>query len=104
MIKNLQIYLNYKINYQPSSLIFEELYSFIQSICLELEIYISNIVESIENNYINYYFISDNYYSNIQFYFNKEGNLTKALPKTNNIEKDIKFSKLLTKLKELSNE
>ena len=96
--------LNYKINYQPSSLIFEELYSFIQSICLELEIYISNIVESIEKNYINYYFISDNYYSNIQFYFNKEGNLTKALPKTNNIEKDIKFSNLLTKLKELSNE
>lgn len=103
-IFNQPVKINYKLNYKPSTINFEELFSYIQSICLEYNIYISNVVESIENNYINYYFISDNFYSNIQFYFNKEGNLTKALPKTNDIEKDIKFSNLLTKLKELSNE
>lgn len=101
---NQPLKINYKITYHPSTSIFEELFSNIQSICLELEIYISNVVESVENNYINYYFLSDKYYSTIQFYFNKEGHLTKALPKTNDIENNIKFSKLLTKLKSHTNE
>lgn len=103
-IFNQPVKINYKLNYKPSTTNFEELYSYIQSICLDNDIYISNIVESVNNNYINYYFISDNFYSNIQFYFNKDGNLTKALPKTNDIVNDIKFTSLLTKLEELTNE
>lgn len=91
--------INYKINYTPSTIVLEELYSNIQSICLDLDIYISNVVENLTNNYINYYFLSGNYYSNIQFYINKDGNLTKALPKTNDIINDIKFLKLLDTLK-----
>lgn len=101
---NQPLKINYKITYHPSAGIFEELFSNIQSICLELDIYISNVVENIENHYINYYFLSDKFYSTIQFYFNKEGHFTKALPKTNDVENDIKFSNLLTQLKSLTNE
>lgn len=96
--------LNYKINYQPSTEIFEKLFSRIQSICLEYDIYISNIIENLDNNYLNYYFITDSTCSIIQFYFNKDGHLTKALPKSFDVIDDKKFTNLLNSLKELSNE
>ena len=89
---------NFKYNYffytEVESLVF--LRNTIESICIELEITITNIV--LENSFINFYFITDSICSYIQFYFNSQNQLTTAMPKTYNCDHDIKLNLLIQKL------
>lgn len=97
-IFNNTVYDNYQFDYTPSKPFLDNLYSQIAAICSELDITITNIKE--EKNYVNYYFITDSNCAYIQFYFNQNNQLTTALPKTMNPEKDIKLEKLIQKLNE----
>jgi len=64
-----------------------------QSNCDELDIKITNVVES--KNYVNYYLITDSICSYIQFYFNDKNALTTAMPKTYQCESDSKLNQLI---------
>lgn len=82
--------------YKPSKYFLEQLYSFVQSSCLDLDISITNIVE--DQYFVNYYLITDSICSFIQFYFNDKETLTTAIPKTFNCENDQKLILLTEKL------
>ena len=69
-----------------------------QSICNEIEVAITNVLEFISNNYVIYYLQTDSISSNIQFYFNKDNHLTVAMPKTYKCEDDKKLKQVLIKL------
>ena len=86
----------FKLNYYPQTTFIEELFSIIQSECLELDIIITNIVE--HKNYINFYFITDSICSYIQFYFNDKGAFSTAMPKTFECDDDLKLKMLISKL------
>ncbi|MGB5026681.1 MAG: ATP-binding domain-containing protein, partial [Saprospiraceae bacterium] len=87
----------FNIDYLPTKPFLENLYSSVQEYCNDLEITITNVVES--KNYVNYYFRTDAAYSHIQFYFNDKGELTTANPKTL-ISNDRKLSQLIHKIEE----
>jgi hypothetical protein len=96
VVFNSTVGLNLKPNYSPSKPFLEELYSNVQSACLDLNIPITNIVEF--KNYLNYYFITSSICSYIQFYFNDKDVLTTAMPKTFECEDDKKLKSLIEKL------
>lgn len=91
---------NYKSNFSYSSEIesLTFLHNIIESLCLDLEINITNIVE--EKSFISFYFISNSICSYIQFYFNSKFQLTTAMPKTYNCNNDIKLSLLIQKIQD----
>ena len=96
-IFNSKIGTNIKPSYNPSIPFLEELFSLIQSICSDLNITVTNVIES--KNYVNYFFITDSICSYIQFYFNDKDVLTTAMPKTFQCDDDNKLKLLIEKLK-----
>lgn len=90
--------INYNINYTPSLPGLELLYGYMQSICAEIEIQITNIEEHCANYYVYYFLKTDSKCSLIQFYFNKDGKLTRALPKSTSHFDDYKLITLISKL------
>jgi hypothetical protein len=97
-IFNDKLGINITPNYHPKKPFLEELYTNIQSICLDLSITVTNVVEN--KNYVNYYFVTDSICSYIQFYFNDKDLLTTAMPKTFECIDDNKLTLLIEKLKE----
>jgi hypothetical protein len=95
-IFNANIASNLKPNYSPSKPFLEELFTNIQSACLDLKITITNIIE--HKNFINYYLITDSICSYIQFYFNDKDQLTTAMVKTYDCDEDNKLKLLTDKL------
>ena len=87
----------FNINYQPGKAFLENLYSFVQESCNELDITITNVVES--RNYVNYYFRSDAICSYVQFYFNDKEELTIANPKSYK-DGDEKLKQLILKIED----
>ncbi|MEO6135460.1 MAG: DEAD/DEAH box helicase [Ginsengibacter sp.] len=87
----------FNINYQPGKEFLENLYSFVQQSCIELDITITNVVES--RNYVNFYFRSDAICSYVQFYFNDKGELTIANPKSYK-DDDEKLKQLILKIED----
>src|SRR5699024_6614279 len=67
---------NLQIHYSPSNEMLKDLYSILGTICNELDITITNVVEHLDNNFILYFLITDAPCAYIQFYFNKNGNPT----------------------------
>ncbi len=92
----------FQINYIPEFDFLSDLYSMMQSECVEFNITITNIIKG-KNNYINYYLITDSPCSYIQFYYNDKGQLTTAMPKTFNCTNDKKLQNLIQKLIEYAN-
>jgi hypothetical protein len=88
----------YSIDYTPSKDFLAHLYSMVQDVCGDLEISILNVVE--DKYFVNYYFKTDAIVSYIQFYFNKNNVLTKALPKSFKGVEDSKLVSLINKLTE----
>ncbi len=82
--------------YKASKEFLDGLYSVMQSVSTELNIKITNVVES--KNYVNYYLITDSICSYIQFYFNDKDALTTAMPKTYQCQVDTKLIQLTQKI------
>lgn len=90
----------FTVRYNPSNDILKELYSLTQELTDDLEITITNIVEQVDSYYVTYFLRTDSISSKIQFYFDKNGNLTVAIPQTFKCIEDKKLESLLNKLKE----
>ena len=66
--------------YVPSSDVLRELYNYVESICSELDVKITNIVEHLSNYNVYYYLQCSGNYSCIQFYITKDGFISYAQP------------------------
>lgn len=66
--------------YVPSSDVLRELYNYVESICSELDVRITNIVEHLSNYNVYYYLQGSGKYSCIQFYITKDGFISYAQP------------------------
>ena len=66
--------------YVPSSDVLRELYNYVESICSELDVKITNIVEHLSNYDVYYYLQCSGKYSCIQFYITKDGFISYAQP------------------------
>ena len=91
----------FEIDYTPSSPLFEKLYGLMQSACEDIGIVITNVEEKL-TNYIVLYCLrtDDSKGAYIQFYFNSQQQLTRAIPKSMKGEDDQKLQLLIQKLKE----
>ncbi len=66
--------------YVPTSDVLQTLYNHMESICSDLSVKITNIVEHIPNYCVYYYFQGSGAYSCIQFYITKDGFISYAQP------------------------
>lgn len=66
--------------YIPSNKLLCELYNYVESICSDLDIKITNIVEHISHYNVYYYLQGSGKYSCIQFYITKDGFISYAQP------------------------
>ena len=66
--------------YIPSNKLLRELYNYVESICSDLDIKITNIVEHISHYNVYYYLQGSGVYSCIQFYITKDGFISYAQP------------------------
>ena len=90
--------INSNINYTPSTPLFIDLEKVIRKYAAQLNIQLTNIVESKEHYYVNYYFLAQ-HPCKIQFYFNDNGDLTTAQPFTTVVPPDPVFETLLNAIK-----
>ncbi len=66
--------------YNPSSEILLTLYNYVESICSDLDVKITNIVEHLSNYCIYYYLQTSGSYACIQFFITKDGFISYAQP------------------------
>lgn len=86
---------NLSLEYKASSDFLEFMYSRMQNECINLDISITNVIES--KNFVTYYLITDSVFSYLQFYYNGKNQFTTAMPKSLNIN-DNKLQTLITNL------
>lgn len=96
---NQTCHITYNISYTPSIPVLEKLYGLMQSVCADEEVTITNIVEKSDNFYVVYFLRTDAKCTLIQFYFNGNGQLTRAMPKSTASGKDEKLNILISKLR-----
>ena len=91
----------FEIDYTPSSSLFEKLYGLMQSACEDIGVVITNVEEKPTNYTVLYCLRTDDSKgAYIQFYFNSQQQLTRAIPKSMKGEDDQKLQLLIQKLKE----
>ena len=73
----------------------KELFERISSLCSDLGIVITNIIEFLDNYYVMYCVKTDAMFAYIQFYF-KEGKITTIMPKSELGEDDCKLKELIS--------
>lgn len=88
----------YNIQYNPSLAILEELYNWMQTICENLDIQITNVLEFPQNYFVQYFLKTDEKCAYIQFYYNNKNQLTRAIPKSTAGKDDIKLKLLIEEL------
>ena len=81
--------------YSPSNNLMKELFERISSLCSDLGIVITNIIEFLDNYYVMYCVKTDAMFAYIQFYF-KEGKITTIMPKSELGEDDCKLKELIS--------
>jgi hypothetical protein len=95
---NLAIKEDFTIEYTPSSEPLTKLYSEVQSICYDLNICITNIIETTSQYYVTYFLRTSGKFSYIQFYYSGQGDFTHAMPKSDLGKDDNKLLQLIKKL------
>jgi len=91
---------NFRFDYSPGNEFLANLFNRIQATCAETNMQISNVEEKIDNYYVIYFFKTSGLASYIQFYFNKNGQFTSAIPKSDLGTDDLLFNCLINKLSE----
>ena len=66
--------------YNPSSEVLLTLYNYVESICSDMDVKITNIVEHLSNYCIYYYLQTSGSYACIQFFITKDGFISYAQP------------------------
>ena len=87
----------FSINYTPSLDSLHVLYNRVVSLCDELDIVITNVVEG--NYKVVYYLKTSANYASLNFTFNGKGAITYVSPLSTNGEEDEKLRLLIEKLK-----
>ena len=87
--------IQYAFDYKPSEDAFEKLYVKMKSLCDDLDIKITNIVEHVSQFYICYYLITSGKFSMIQFFFDKNHMVTRAIPSSDLETDDEKMKQLI---------
>jgi len=95
---NQQYQITYNIDYNPSISVLEKLYGLMQSVCDEVDVTITNIVEKADKYHVIYFLKTDAKCALIQFYFSGKGQLTRAMPKSTSSGEDGKLNRLISKL------
>ena len=90
--------MEFDINYTPSNDSFKMLFSKMQSLCDDLDITITNVVEHLQQYYVMYYLKTSGRFSQIQFYFKGNQTLTHAIPSSDLGSDDEKLQNLLNAL------
>lgn len=98
VLLNADFVIDSKLDYQPSTDSFNQLLQSVLAATTELDIKIINVVESIPNYYITYLFKTSGKFSYIQFFFNGNQQITRAMPKSDLGEQDEKLQQLISKL------
>ena len=88
----------YNIDYKPDSHFLAKLYSLVQMACDECDISITNVDERKANYMVNYYLKTEAKAALIQFYFNKNDQITRAMPKSTDGMDDEKLKDLVSKI------
>lgn len=87
--------------YTPSSVVLKSLYNNVESICSDLDVKITNIVEHLPNYHVYYYLQGSGSYSCIQFFITKDGFISYAQPFSDMGSDDDVLKKVLEKLSSL---
>lgn len=87
--------IQYSIDYIPSNETFRILHNKLMSICEDLDIKVTNIVEHLSQYYISYYLKTSGKFSQILFYFKGNKAITHALPSSDLGADDEKLKKLI---------
>lgn len=87
--------IQYSFDYKPSSDAFAMLYNKMQSVCDDLNIKITNIVEYPTKYYIGYYLKTSGRFSQILFYFKGNQSITHAIPSSDLGAEDEKMVRLI---------
>ena len=88
----------YKIEYKPSTNALAALYSNVTSICDDLNIKITNIVEHTPQFHVAYYLKTSGHFSHIKFFFKGTGVISRAMPFSDLGTEDVLLQKLIEKL------
>lgn len=90
--------MRYAFDYKPSNSVFNILYVKIKSLCDDLDVAITNIVEHIPQYNICYYLKTSGRFSMVQFFFNKNYAITYARPSSDLGANDEKLNQLIQSL------
>lgn len=90
--------ITYNINYVPSIPVLEKLFGLMQSVCANEEIAITNIVEKAKDYHVIYFLKTGAKCALLQFYFNGQGQLTRAIPKSTTGSEDEELKSLISKI------
>lgn len=88
--------MQFSIHYNPSNDAFSQLFSKMKSICDDLVITITNVVEHQSQFYVAYYLKTSGKFSQILFYFDKNVVITHALPSSDLGAEDEKMQLLIS--------
>lgn len=89
----------FNVDYKPSLPILKKLNGIIQLACSENDVSITNIVERANNYFVVYYFKTDAPCALIQFYFNNNEQITRAIPKSP-LGEDESLNQIIEKIKD----
>lgn len=92
--------MRYLFDYKPSVNSFNILYNKMLSVCDDLKIQITNIVEHLQQYYICYYLKTSGRFSQIQFYFKGNRAISQALPSSDLGDEDDKLVELIKSLED----
>ena len=84
--------------YRPTNQLFQELNQKISSICCELNIQITNVLEEPQKYHVLYCLKTSGKFSMIQFYYNQKNGFTTAMPKSDIGDADDKLTALINLL------
>jgi hypothetical protein len=84
--------------YMPSSEVLNDLYNNVESICSDLGVKITNIVEHIPNYCVYYYLQGGGNYSCIQFFITKDGFVSYAQPFSDLGNDDVILKEIIGRL------
>lgn len=84
-------------SYEPSNYLMRELFQRISTAAIDTDVKIVNVVEVPQQNYVNYYLVTDARFAVIQFYYNAKG-LSTAMPKSELSAADEKLKRLIERI------
>jgi len=92
----------FNISYSPAMDSLSRLYSLVQAACEECGVTITNVVEKKESYVASYYLKTNAKAAMIQFYWNKNEQITRAMPKSTDGDKDEKLYELSAVIEKLT--